>query len=393
MTPLNDRDETLALLRDLPVEVDLEQVAHMVAAFPLAVSATGWLASLKTNLNSILMISIGTIIVGTAIRFMAAGTPIAQTPLEAQVPQIVAPTPVSEAPQAKIAQPAVILALPAVDTARALAPAEAVPREPAAMPAPDSPALTVATPLALPMSPMATPLLLTTPSPIGTTEKTYDVKDFNAIASFCDGEISVEEGPWSVTATGDQDRLEGLEIKVTKGVLKITMKKNKSVRLTNQGTVKVEVHLPQLTRIEQGGSGNIKVGELNSSTKDLAVHVLGSGNVDLQSVQVLGELTLLVQGSGDINCRSASILGRASATVMGSGEVKASGTTPIIEVLIQGDGNVDVSGMKAQDGNVTILGSGNASVNCSGKLERLVQGSGTIQNAGSASSTGDSDGK
>jgi hypothetical protein len=115
--------------------------------------------------------------------------------------------------------------------------------------------------------------------------------------------------------------------------------------------------------------------------------------VDLQSVQVLGELTLLVQGSGDINCRSASILGRASATVMGSGEVKASGTTPIIEVLIQGDGNVDVSGMKAQDGNVTILGSGNASVNCSGKLERLVQGSGTIQNAGSASSTGDSDGK
>ncbi|MEO5585442.1 MAG: hypothetical protein ABIQ75_08310, partial [Flavobacteriales bacterium] len=114
-----DNDQALALLRDLPVEVSLEQVAHMVAAFPLAAGATGWLASLKTHLNTILIMTIGTLIIATATYFAATGTTDAQITPDTRTPEIQALAPVGEAPQLPSTQPAGLPVLSVADTARA----------------------------------------------------------------------------------------------------------------------------------------------------------------------------------------------------------------------------------------------------------------------------------
>ena len=391
MNAHNDNDETLALLRDLPVEVSLEQVAHMVAAFPLAVGTVSWLTTLKTNLNTILMISIGTIIIGTAIYFMPAGASETRTPMETKLPEINSPAPVVDELQVETTQPAGMSVLPVADTSRAPAPSEPVTQEP--MP-PTSP-----TPLsALPASPVVPGALLppapvpnATPKQTGdTSTKTYALRDFSAVASFTSADVFVEEGPWSVTAIGDPKQLERLEVNVEKGVLKITMKKDKRSNYNTWQALKLEVYMPQVTRLEQQGSGDIKVGDL-SGGKSLALTAMGSGDIVLKSVKSLAELTLLVQGSGDINCLSAIISGHTSATVLGSGDVKASGSTGTLEVMVQGSGNVDLSGMKSQSGNVSVLGSGDVIVNCTGPLEQLIHGSGTIRNVDSAGGAGKSD--
>lgn len=383
MKPLDDKDEILAPIRALPVEVELEQVAHMVAAFPLAGGTVGWLASLKTNLNTILMITFGTIFIGTAIHFMAIGTPAPQIPPETTILEIDVPEPVAEIPRTVSIQPAMIPASSLTDTVHASIPEAPVMMEPVPVPAPIAPAVVPAIVVTPPVVPPMTALPSATPQPYA-NEKTYDVRDFTAVASFCSANVFVEEGPWSVTASGDPDLLERLEFNVEKEGLKITMKKSdKRLKPNDRGTLKVEIRMPKLTRLDMSGSGSISVGEFGTAPS-MAVNVLGSGDIDLKGVNVLGEFTLFVQGSGGINCRSAFVLGRTSVTVLGSGDVRSSGSTPIIEVLIQGSGDVDVSGMLAQSGKVTILGSGDASLSCSGPLERLVQGSGTVQNTGNA---------
>ncbi|MBL7956508.1 MAG: hypothetical protein JNM49_00990, partial [Flavobacteriales bacterium] len=64
MTTHHDNDKALGLLRTLPAEVSLEQVGQMVIAFPLVGAATGWLAWSKIHLNSIVMTTTGSLIVG-----------------------------------------------------------------------------------------------------------------------------------------------------------------------------------------------------------------------------------------------------------------------------------------------------------------------------------------
>ncbi len=388
MNAPDDNDQTLALLRDLPVEVSLEQVAHMVAAFPLAAGTTGWLASIKTNLNTILMITIGTLVIGTAIYFMPASTSEAQTTPEPQVPEVSVPAPVGEAPQTETAQPAEMSALSVADTAHAPAPIQPAALEPVTTPAHAPHAAEVVPPVAT-----SAPMPATSLPQTGANAKIFDLRDFSAVVAYINVDVSVEEGPWSVTANGDPEQMERLEIKVENGALKINVMHDKKILWSrNMGKVNVEVRMPQVTRLELYSSGSIKAGELGAA-KNLAVSVMGSGDIDLNGVKALDELTLMVQGSGDINCRSAIVSGRTAVSVMGSGDMKASGTTGSIDVLIQGSGDVDLTGMQAQSGKVSILGSGDAFVNCTSHLERLITGSGTIRNAASAGGTVESDGE
>ena len=56
-----DAPVKLDVLRQLPLEVDLEQVRRMVAGFPLAMGALAWLIhTLKFHLNTVLMSTLGT---------------------------------------------------------------------------------------------------------------------------------------------------------------------------------------------------------------------------------------------------------------------------------------------------------------------------------------------
>ncbi len=380
MSAPNDNDETLGLLRDLPLEVSLEQVTLMVAAFPLAVGTAGWLTALKTNLNTIIMISIGTIVIGTAIYFMPASTSEARTPIGSDLPEISAAAPFGGELPVVNDQPASMAILSVVDTMLMLTAPESFTHEPEpAIPATPRSALPAPSVLP-PASPLTTPLPIAKPKQTGDiSTKTYELRDFTGVTSFTSADVFVEQGPWSVTAAGEPEQLERLEVKVENGVLTISMKKDKRSKSNTWKAVKLNVHMPQVTHLEQHGSGDINVGDLIGG-KSLSLSVIGSGDIDLKSVNGLGDLTLLVQGSGDVNCRSAIVSGHTSATVLGSGDVKAGGSSGTVEVLVQGSGDVDLSGMNSQNCKVSVVGSGDAVVNCKGGLERLIQGSGSIRN-------------
>ena len=106
----NEPENTLGVLRELPAEVSLDQVQHMVAAFPIAVGLTAWLALAKIHLNSIIMTTTGTLLVGTGVYFFSALSPAA-TPAAASAPE---PAVVLEMPAAEVVleEPAVVLELP-----------------------------------------------------------------------------------------------------------------------------------------------------------------------------------------------------------------------------------------------------------------------------------------
>ncbi len=82
MNTPDKKDALLAPLRELPVEVSLQQVEHMVAAFPAAMGAMAWLLhTVKFNLNTLIMTSIGTLLLGTGIFVLSLDTP-RQPPLQ-----------------------------------------------------------------------------------------------------------------------------------------------------------------------------------------------------------------------------------------------------------------------------------------------------------------------
>ncbi|HNK42962.1 MAG TPA: hypothetical protein PL002_17370, partial [Flavobacteriales bacterium] len=78
MNRAEEEQAVLAPLRELPPEVSLEQVRDMVAAFPLGMGAVAWLIhTLKFNLNTLLMTSIGTLLLGTGLYLFSGSTPAA----------------------------------------------------------------------------------------------------------------------------------------------------------------------------------------------------------------------------------------------------------------------------------------------------------------------------
>lgn len=322
------------------------------------------------------MITFGTLVIGTTIHFMAIGTTGVQATAEPPSPPINPPA-ATKASTPAVPAGSIEMTTPAPPPAPAVPPAR--PAAPAPVPAPAQ------TP---PTAEAAPPAWPTDPPKAAINERAYDLRDFNAVLSIVNVHVSVEEGPWSVSANGDSEQMERLDMKVENGALRINVRQDKPVlRSRNMGKVNVVVRMPQVARLELYGSGRIRAGELGAA-RQLAVSVLGWGDIDLMGVKAVDELTLLVQGSGDINCLSAVVSGRTTATVMGSGDIKAGGSTGSLEVLIQGSGDVDLTAMRAQSGKVTILGSGDASVHCTGTLERLIMGSGTLRNVAGTGAKG-----
>lgn len=381
MNRAEEEQAVLAPLRELPPEVSLEQVRDMVAAFPLGMGAVAWLIhTLKFNLNTLLMTSIGTLLLGTGLYLFSGSTPAA-TPVPNGLPRrngTVVRTPAVPAATVTAATPT----LPRPEQGSSVVPAanrrtEDLRVETETEAPKETPGS--GTPVQEATAPMPEPTTVTTGV---ANERIFNLSGFKGIALRSSSDVRVEEGEFAVVAKGEQQHLDMLDIKVDQGILSIEHEARRRMDLGME-KVLITVRLPRLDQLIVHGSGSIHVAEFKN-TPSLQLSVMGSGDIDMAGPIETTEMNIQVQGSGDVLCAQLKVISTTTIDLMGSGNVQVAGTTDRILLNIMGSGDVHAENLKAGSGKVNLMGSGDAYLDCSGHLESTKTGSGTIHNTGSA---------
>lgn len=386
-----DRD-TLATLRELPTEVSLEQVQHMVAGFPLAMGTLAWLAhTIKFNLNTLFMTSIGTLFLGSGLYLIGTnlhtGTPATPQPPPSPVPAVQHAIP---AVDSTVPDRTIVLERPVVEVAAP--PALSVPITAARVDTPDT---------AVPQAPTAaTPEAASEPAASAspaTNERRFALTGFTGVALGSSIDVVVEQGPFSVVATGDPDRLQELDLVQEGNLLKIGTQRiprpkrslrNGFIVVNDPGNTLVTIRMPMLDQVFLTGSGDIHVSQFNG-TASMMVNGMGSGDITLSGTWEPSSLAILLNGSGDVVCERMNVKGATTINVLGSGDVLISGSAESIDFNLLGSGDLSAQDFKSiSGGKINVLGSGDAYVQSAGHLHMLTSGSGTIHTTGSAGLNG-----
>ena len=190
--------------------------------------------------------------------------------------------------------------------------------------------------------------------------ETRSVPEFTAIAASGSVNVSVTQGPvTSVQITADDKDLPNIETVVESGrrgpTLQIRIKREGSGwgwgKGHQSGPVNVVIVTPRLTGLASAGSGDLRVGALQ--TPSLQLSLSGSGNASLAGLST-DELGVNIAGSGDVNADGRA--GKLSVSIAGSGDavVQAQKT---LSVSIAGSGDVVYSGEATVKSSVAGSGS------------------------------------
>ncbi len=139
---------------------------------------------------------------------------------------------------------------------------------------------------------------------------------------------------------------------VNKGTLNIHWKKNMHIK--TRRSVLIEVPFKSLNAISMSGSGDVFSDE-TITTDYLKIALAGSGDIVLH---INSKLT--------------------KATIAGSGNLKLKGTSTQLKCSVAGSGGFSGKSLKCQEVNVSVIGSGDASVFTTKSLKASLSGSGDI---------------
>ena len=402
MTTPQDNDKTLGLLRTLPAEVSLEQVGQMVIAFPLVGATAAWLTWTKLHLNSIIMASTGSLIVGSSIYLFSSGGPAPHE--KALVVQEKKPVETVMQPVTDTA-PAAVLELPAPKPAPVPPSAPVQPPAPESVPEPAEPPAPLceeATAEAPAEEEQSDPLVASmhggahNPSFVVTPAvalrmceytRSFELKGFHSISLVSSLDVQVREGDFNVVATGDEKAVERVRVSVKDDRLIIDQEAVRPYKEGCEGSVSVLVTMPQLKRAEVLGSGDLTISGFERAD-DLTLNVQGSGDLLLEAMNELGTLTIGLDGSGDVLVGEAAVSGTTTIRLNGSGDVRVAGRTNTIDIGLVGSGDVMAADMRATTAKVRLVGSGDVSVSSDGPVDQRVQGSGEVHVSGSSGGRG-----
>ena len=216
--------------------------------------------------------------------------------------------------------------------------------------------------------------------------ETRSVPEFTAIAANGSVNISVTQGPvTSVQVTADDKELPSIETVVESGkhgaTLQIRMKREgwgsnwswgwgKSY---HSGPINVVIVTPRLTGLASAGSGDIRVGALQ--TPSLQLSIAGSGNTRLVGLST-DELSVNIAGSGDVSAEGRS--GKLNVSIAGSGDGRLGDLrSDDVVVKIAGSGGAVVQAQKTL--SVSIAGSGDVVYSGEATVKSSVAGSGSVK--------------
>jgi hypothetical protein len=181
--------------------------------------------------------------------------------------------------------------------------------------------------------------------------------------------VDVKQGAsFSVTAEGDPQVLDQLDIRTDRGTLRVGRKEHAPDLPNDKGAI-IHVVMPKLTSASVGGSGNLTAAR---GEGDFEGAVAGSGNLNVAALQG-GTVKLSIAGSGDLTV--AGTVGKLDASVAGSGNLRAERlTASSADVSIAGSGQVNAVVKGPAD--VSLIGSGDAVLTGGAKCSVSAIGSG-----------------
>jgi hypothetical protein len=207
-------------------------------------------------------------------------------------------------------------------------------------------------------------LLVGTPAAAAT--RTYSVTGFEKIRV---------EGPYAVTlkvgrsgsaiATGDQRAIDRLKVEVQNRTLVIRTDHQAwgANDKGDSGRVALSVTTPSLTAAMLAGSGSIAIDRAKAQRFDLAVS--GSGSASIGALET----------------------DRAYLSLVGTGDLAVAGKASQTRASLQGSGSIDGSKLAADDLDLAVTGSGNASFAARRTAKVSAAGSGDVLVAGTAACT------
>lgn len=200
-----------------------------------------------------------------------------------------------------------------------------------------------------------------TPATPGSTESTreFSVGTFTEVRLAAHFAVVITIGsPTSVRAQGDPAALDLLDIRTEGDALIATVKPN--VQWPAYAHVTVSVTTPSLTAARLSGSGQIRIGSLQ--TDALSIDQSGAGEIEAP------ELTV----------------GRLEISSSGSGKIDAAGTADDADIRLVGSGETELETLTVKRAVVSMAGSGSLTINATETVRGSTAGSGEIEVTGGA---------
>jgi hypothetical protein len=224
-------------------------------------------------------------------------------------------------------------------------------------------------------------LLLTASAPALAADKSFSVAAFQKVAASGSENIVITTGKSvSVTATGPQERLDKLDIRVEGDTLKIGHKPGNWGWNWSSGEVVVRVTMPALHGLSIAGSGDATADA--GGGPDFGLSISGSGNAVINRL-ASPNVRISVAGSGDASLPRLETQALSIKTA-GSGNVTAAGTCNAATVSVSGSSDISAAGLKCVNADVGVSGSGNVSLFATGTAAVRVSGSGDVDIKGGA---------
>jgi hypothetical protein len=208
--------------------------------------------------------------------------------------------------------------------------------------------------------------------------ETRDLRGFTAITVAGVGTARIEQsGTDSLVVDADDNLLPLITTRVEDGRLRIGLAPGASVSPTRPIVYRITV--ARLDGAEVSGSGAIETaGTLRSD--HFTARISGSGSMmiaTLEAQRVASE----IHGSGDL------AIDRVAATqltcdVSGSGNIRLAGRADEAHLHISGSGDVNAADLQCRWADVSIAGSGDASVHAIERLSGDIRGSGSLRYRG-----------
>lgn len=115
---------------------------------------------------------------------------------------------------------------------------------------------------------------------------------------------------------------------------------------------------------------------------ELSAAVLqGSGDMEVTGPEA-GSFDLTLQGSGDLSVDAAKF-GSVEVLVQGSGDIKLDGNCDALTATVQGSGDIEADDLRCKSAELTVQGSGDIDAFASERVQVDLRGSGDVTVSGS----------
>ncbi|MEZ4739205.1 MAG: hypothetical protein R2818_07555 [Flavobacteriales bacterium] len=222
MNPQDATDKAFELLREIPVEVSIEDVGAMVATFPLLQPTGSWFSNI--NLNSILMTTAGTLLIGSSIYLMNTAAPIPEPPMAKAVEpavemveeplELVEEAVVWSAPPEAPKEVAHVVVLEPMETQ------EEMDHEPIPVPEPPLERAALAQVSSGPSAPVVSSGVF-----VDRGRREFPLNGFTGVKVMGSMEVVIAQGPFAVFAEGDAELADQLELTVSDRTLFVNTRK------------------------------------------------------------------------------------------------------------------------------------------------------------------------